>query len=585
MREVVMEGPNETGDVDRVSDGSLDSNGRPASLSLTGSWRASAFIIGDEFSERLSFYGIASNLITYMTTGLHESLASAAKNTNNWSGVTLVAPLFGAYFADALFGKYWTIAAVSAIYIAGLLLLTISVSISSLRPPPCMENGNCPTATQGQMAFFFVSLYLISIGTGGLKPCLEAFGADQFDERNKVERQRKVSFFNWWYFGLCMGALIAFTILVYIQDNVSWGLGFGIPAIAMAVALVIFMAGTKFYRHKVPAGSPLTLIAKVVISAIRKRHMELPDNPAVLYDGLDKDSPLMVKRKLSHTNCLRFLDKAAILDHSSFDANHPRSWYLCTLTQVEEVKLLFCIFPIWLTMLTYGIVFAQTSTLFTKQGSTMNRRINAHFEIPAASLQSFTTISILMLIPIYDRAFVPLFRRLTGHQRGITMLQRIGIGLLMSILSMIVAAVVEKQRIDVAREHDLLDSPKSVIPISIFRLLPQYILSGVSDVFAIVGQQEFFYDQVSDRARSFGVALYLCAMGVGSFLSSLLITIIESITGKGSSWFNSNINRGHLDYFYWLLAVISTANFILYSVISHSYEYKELRSMDSLLIE
>lgn len=564
-----------------VGDGSVDLKGRPVSRFLTGRWKASFFIIGDEFSERLSYYGIASNLITYMTTVLHESLASSAKNTNNWSGVTLVIPLLGAFFADSYFGKYWTIATVSVVYVVGLLFLTLSVSLSALKPPTCTKGSICPRASREQLGFFFFSLYLISVGTGGVKPCLEAFGADQFDEEDNKERIMKASFFNWWYFGLCMGAMLALTILVYIQDNVSWGLGFGIPAIVMVVALATFLAGTKFYRHKLPAGSPLTRIAQVIVAATRKRSLPLPHSYEFLYEANDKESLCVGRRKLSHTDYLRFLDKAAVVEHGDFDSKQS-SWNLCTVTQVEEVKLVIRIMPIWLAMLTYGIVIAQTSTLFTKQGSTMDRNMGSHFEIPAASLQSFTTIIILTLIPLYDKVFVPIVSRLTGHQRGITMLQRIGVGLFLSILCMIAAAITERKRVDVARDHGLLDLPKTTIPLSIFWLLPQYILSGVSDVFAIVGQQEFFYDQVPDTTRSFGMALYLCAMGVGSFISSLLITIIESITGEGSrSWFTSNINRGHLDYFYWLLAVLSSMNLILYIMISHFYDYKAVGRADA----
>eukprot|EP00250_Pteridium_aquilinum_P027036 c34059_g1_i1 orf=212-880(+) len=222
---------------------------------------------------------------------------------------------------------------------------------------------------------------MISLGTGGVKPCLAAFGADQFDEEDEEERRMKASFFNWWYFGLCMGAMLAFTILVYIQDNVSWGLGFGIPAIAMVVALATFLVGTKFYRHKLPAGSPLTRVAKVFVAAARKRSLPVPRDAELLYEGNEKESLCVGRRKLSHTDHLRFLDKAAIIEHGGFGSEES-SWNLCTVTQVEEVKLLVRIMPIWLAMLTYGIVFAQSSTLFTKQGSTMDRKMGPHFEIP-----------------------------------------------------------------------------------------------------------------------------------------------------------------------------------------------------------
>ena len=241
---------------------------------------------------------------------------------------------------------------------------------------------------------------------------------------------------------------------------------------------------------------------------------------------------------------------------------------------------MFHILPIWFLMLPYGIVMAQVATLFTKQGSTMDRKIGPNFEIPAASLQAMGSISIIIILPLYDLVLVPIVRRFTGHQRGITLLQRMGIGLFLSILCMGVAALTEMHRLNVVKKYDdenntnILDQ---TIPMSIFWLLPQYVLVGVSDVFGIVGQQEFFYDQVPDTSRSFGMAMYLSSVGVGNFLSSFLITIIETITNKGTqTWFANNINKGHLDYFYWLLCGMSFINMVVYIMVTHNYKYKEV---------
>lgn len=80
------------------------------------SWSLDAFI-GVELGERLAYYGIQANLFIYLTTVLRESLPNALRNTTNWTGVTLVMPIVGGFFADAYFGKYWTIAVVSGIYV------------------------------------------------------------------------------------------------------------------------------------------------------------------------------------------------------------------------------------------------------------------------------------------------------------------------------------------------------------------------------------------------------------------------------------------------------------------------------------
>lgn len=571
---------------DFTLDGSVDMKGRPVVKSRTGGWKAAGFIIGDELSERIAYYGIASNLITYLTTVLREGLATSVRNTNNWMGVTLVVPIVGGFFADAYWGRYWTVAIVSILYVLGLLFLTLAVSVRSLRPAPCtsVNTSTCPKATSGQLAFFFFALYLVSAGTGGVKPCLEAFGADQFDEEDPTERKKKSSFFNWWYFGLCIGGLFAVTVLVYIQTNVSWGLGFGIPTAAMAIACVLFFAGTPLYRHKPPAGSPLTHIAQVIVAALRNWNVKVPENENLLHEICHDASGSAARRQLLHTPELAFLDKAAV-DQSSVTGRHSMSsknpWKLCTVTQVEEVKLVLRVVPIWLTTFAYGVVFVQSSTFFTKQGATLDTNLGPKFKVPAASLQIFMTITVLLLVPVYDRIFVPLARRITGNERGITMLQRIGLGLFFSILCMVAAALTEVKRLRAAREHGLVETPKVMIPMTAFWLLPQYILLGIADVLTLVGQQEFFYDQVPDSMRSLGMALYLSAVGMGSFISSLLVTIANQVSsrkGQGRAWIVDNLNKCRLDYFYWLLAALSTINLVVFVIVAIFYKYKKVRS-------
>jgi len=150
-------------------------------------------------------------------------------------------------------------------------LVTLSASLRSFKPPPCYSGlESCPKSSPFKTGVFFFSIYLVALGQGGQKPCLQAFGADQFDEEDPEEKQHKSSFFNWWYFGICIGTIIGVTLVMYIQDNVGWGLGFGIPAMTMAIALFVFMCGTRFYRHKLPGGNPLTRIAHVFVATIHK---------------------------------------------------------------------------------------------------------------------------------------------------------------------------------------------------------------------------------------------------------------------------------------------------------------------------
>ena len=183
-----------------------------------------------------------------------------------------------------------------------MTLLTMTASVTGLKPS-CDKNGCNPTKTQS--AACFVALYLIALGTGGIKPCVSSFGADQFDESYEKERKHKSSFFNWFYFSINIGALIASSVLVWIQMNVGWGWGFGVPAVAMAIAVVSFFSGSRLYRVQKPGGSPLTRIFQVIIASFRKHNVEVPYDKSLLYETTDEECNIKGSRKLGHTDKLR----------------------------------------------------------------------------------------------------------------------------------------------------------------------------------------------------------------------------------------------------------------------------------------
>lgn len=184
----------------------------------------------------------------------------------------------------------------------GMTLLTLSASVPGLKPK-CVDGKCHPTA--GNVAVCFIALYTIALGTGGIKPCVSSFGADQFDETDEAERKKKSSFFNWFYLSINIGALIASSVLVWIQMNVGWGWGFGIPAVAMALAVVFFFSGSKLYRLQKPGGSALTRIVQVIVAAFRKMNIKVPMDKSLLYETADTESVIQGSRKLKHTDELR----------------------------------------------------------------------------------------------------------------------------------------------------------------------------------------------------------------------------------------------------------------------------------------
>ncbi|XP_066396601.1 protein NRT1/ PTR FAMILY 8.2-like [Miscanthus floridulus] len=558
-------------------DGTTDRSGKAAVRSKTGTWRACPFILGNECCERLAYYGMSSNLVNYMIDRLHQGNAAAANNVSNWSGTCYVMPLLGAFLADAYLGRYRTIAAFMALYIVGLTLLTMSAAVPGLRPPP--DGGGAVTA--GQSAAFFVALYLIAVGTGGIKPCVSSFGADQFDDADPRERQSKSSFFNWFYMSINVGALVASSVLVWVQMNVGWGWGFGIPAAAMAVAVASFLLGSKLYRHQKPGGSPLTRMLQVAVAAWRKGKQPVPADASLLHEA-SAVSAIQGSRKLEHTEQFRWLDRAAVVtaDEEDKDGKNPNPWRLCTVTQVEELKSVIRLLPVWASGIVMSAVYSQMSTMFVLQGNTLDPRMGSGagaFKIPSASLSIFDTLSVIAWAPAYDRLVVPAARRWTGHPRGFTQLQRMGIGLAVSVLSMLAAGALEVARLRVAASHGMLDDSTNYLPISIFWQVPQYFIIGAAEVFTFIGQIEFFYDQAPDAMRSMGTALSLTSSALGSYLSALLVSVVTAVTTRngGLGWIPDNLNRGHLDYFFWLLSVLSVVNFVVYLWIAKWYRYKQ----------
>ena len=169
-------------------------------------------------------------------------------------------------------------------------------------------------------------------------------------------------------------------------------------------------------------------------------------------------------------------------------------------------------------------------------------------------------------------------RRFTGNElRGISMLQRIGTGLAITTITMVVAAGTEIKRLDVIKEHGLQDNLLVPVPMSVFWLLPQYMLLGVAEILVMNGQLEFFYDQAPENMQSIGTALYTSNTAVAHFISTGVVKSVVRATGTGpGGWIVDNINQCHIDKYYFLLAILGAVNFIFYVLVAKWYTYKKV---------
>lgn len=272
------------------------------------------------------------------------------------------------------------------------------------------------------------------------------------------------------------------------------------------------------------------------------------------------------------------MDKAAIKDpYTDNEVTVDKKWYLSTLTDVEEVKMVIRMLPIWATTIMFWTVYAQMTTFSVSQATTMDRHIGKSFQIPAASLTVFFVGSILLTVPIYDRVIVPITRKVFKNQQGLTPLQRIGVGLVLALLAMVSAALTEIKRLRVAQSHGLTHDPAAKIPLSVFWLVPQFFFVGSGEAFTYIGQLDFFLRECPKGMKTMSTGLFLSTLSLGFFFSSLLVTIVHKITGHKKPWLADNLNQGKLYDFYWLLALLSAINVVIYLFCAKWYVYKDKR--------
>uniref|UniRef100_A0ACD5U3Y4 Uncharacterized protein n=1 Tax=Avena sativa TaxID=4498 RepID=A0ACD5U3Y4_AVESA len=569
-----------------------DEHGSPKKKTKQGGFKTMPFILANEVCDRFATAGFNANMITYLTQQLHLPLVEASNLLTNFMGTAAFTPVFGAIIADSYAGRFWTIACGGVLYQLGMLGLVLSALIPSLRPATCSvatttpapstSTPTCERANGGQLAVLYLSLLFTALGSGGIRPCVVAFGADQFGVGGRRPGEHKWSFFNFYFFTMGLAVLLALTVVVYIQENVGWGWGFGIPAIAMFVSVLSFVVGYPLYVRVKPGGSPFVRLIQVVVAAIRKRKEAVPEDAAMLYQNKELDAPIAVDGRLLHTNQLRFLDRAAIVkttDAVDSGAAEPNPWRLSTVHRVEELKSIVRMLPLWAASITLIAAASHNFTFAIQQSRTMERRLTSRFEIPPASMIIFTTLTMLVSLSLYDRVFVPVARRYTGRQSGISYFQRMGAGLAVSVLGVLAGALVERRRRAVAAEHGLLDSPGATVPISVFWLVPQYALHGVSDALSTVAHMEFLYDQSPESMRSSAAALFWVAGSLGNYLGTVLVMVVQS--ASGGEWLQDNINRGRLDYYYWLVTFLMLLNLVYYIVCFHFYTLKSFEMDDA----
>ncbi|PWA97742.1 proton-dependent oligopeptide transporter family [Artemisia annua] len=250
------------------------------------------------------------------------------------------------------------------------------------------------------------------------------------------------------------------------------------------------------------------------------------------------------------------LDKAAIKLPEKQPSNR---WKVCSVREVEDTKIGIRMLPMWLTFIVIGIVLSIGNTYFLEQANHMDRKLGK-IKVPIpifllfySATSNITAYFYSLLTTCIPRKYAP----------------PVGIasGMLLSVLCCITAAKVETRRLHRIRDHGLLDKPDEMIPMSIFALLPQFMLLAAVDGIANNSINSFFKHQAPKSVRKYLTYFTKGVLGLGTAASVLSVYIVGKVSERNQkpNWFQYTLNRSRLDRYYWVLSALSAANLVIFT--------------------
>ncbi|KAI3957006.1 hypothetical protein MKW92_043045 [Papaver armeniacum] len=545
-----------------------------------GGWITFPFITVAILALQVGSSGWSANLTVFLIGQFNFMSIKAAQVGNIVSGTSSFLPIFGAILADSFFGNFSVIAVSSLFSLMGLILFMFTVTVPSLRPQQCAANatgssaGMCEAASTLQLAVLYTSITLSALGLGGSRFTVATMGADQFEKPKDQE-----CFFNWHFFNFYVGLIIGVVGIVYIQDNIGWDWGVGLCLAVNILGLITFLVGKRYYRQVKTQGNPYKSLARVVVATILKRNVSISSASETFYHGFSDG--VSVKSFSSPTSSFRFLNRAALKvdGDTNEDGSIAKEWRLCTVQQVEDFKTVIRIIPLWFSSFFLSTQIGIQSSLAVLQALRMDRHIGTHnFKIPAGSFLVFTLVATAISLTLIDRFLVPTYQKFI--RRPLTPLQRIGVGHVLTVVSMAASAIVERKRLSIVWSDQLTSSTTAVTMSALWLVIP-LTLVGVGDAFHFPGQVALYYQEFPVSLHSTSTAMISLLVAVGFYLSTAMIDLVQRITG----WLPNNINQGRLDNMFWLLVVIGVINFGYFIVCSLLYKYQNVHDQNSTKVD
>ncbi|KAF3446040.1 hypothetical protein FNV43_RR11218 [Rhamnella rubrinervis] len=476
-------------------------------------------LLTNEALERLASQGLQPNMVLYLTQEFGLQAVGAATAINLWSAATNFMPVIGAFVADSYTGRFPMIAFGSVVSLLGMILLwvtTIDIPHENLfAAEVTAQTYHLPKEAHP----IFYTCY--QIDKRGISTNSDANNSTDNIANNSTDNNVNNStennvnnstennvnnstdnnannsalrkFFIWYYVAYTVSLLLGASFVVYIQERYGWKVGFGIPVLFMLLSAILFLLASRIYIKYKVSKNLIAGLVQVIVASFRNRSIKLSSS------GMTQIHYYIEGSSMSRpTENLRCLNKACIIKDSQQNLTPNGTdvdpWSVCTVDQVEELKSLIRIMPIWSTAIFMSVMMSQ-------------------------------------------------------------------------------AAIVEMTRRNIAIKEGYSDNPQAVVHMSAMWLVPQSMLMGFAEAFNFIAQIEFFYAELPRSMSSIASCLFTLGMSAGNLVASLIVNIVNDVTkrGNGVSWVATNINKGHYDYYCWLLAGLSFANLVYFGVCHKAY--------------
>ncbi|KAI3644262.1 hypothetical protein MP228_010426 [Amoeboaphelidium protococcarum] len=559
------------------------------------------FIIGNEFCERFSFYGMKTVLFVYLTSYLLMTESKAVQVVHSFGMFAYFFPLIGGILGDSYWGKYRTIFNLSLVYCVGNLILAVT-SIPYV-------TGNPPQAWGA-----LIGLLLLAVGTGGIKSNVSSFGGDQFEADQTLQIQR---FFSMFYFSINSGSLLSTFVTPELRSMKCFGLdscfplAFGVPAVLMVVATVIFVLGNMGGRYKkIPIGeNSLMLLYSVVKTALvnkyqsRNQYQRLSDvagseldinegdsngnraldnstvragimkSPSIVTSPMmDRNAEIIRLKKTpvsSPVGSIENLLHAQSQENTVLVTDHWLSYASPAYSPqvIQQVKSVLSVLYMFLPLPFFWTLYDQQSSRWVAQAKKMDPIIRlsggAEWRIKYDQMQLVNALLILAMIPLFDRIIYPLCAKYLKWQ--IKPLQRMSIGMFLTGVAFIMAALLE-----VGIQNGEFDENgfcvKRCVHISL--QIPQYVVLTAGEIMFSITGLEFAYSQSPPQMKSVMQACWLLTVAIGNLV---VVLLAEATLFK----FNST------EYFFFAALIFAAA--IVFSLMSLTYKYQKFDLVEDIL--